>query len=338
MNRQFPPEIVQLIVKASLDPYDLFTASTHGSPIHYDILGSYCLLNSTWYGASQPELLRSVELRTNESGEEFLEMAERRGGTVEGVRDLYVSANYDGDSSTLPKLLKSTPHLLNLYCNDVAMELGDLAPLQKLCRLQLVTVDVAGSHSSSRLCLPHLRRLAMIDLRLQEPAPHFLTPACLRRLRRLETDDFDFTDPLIPQLEIINPYSEAVDYPLLSHAKSLLLLPLSQYFDERLDMLFNLPSLPPFLHIDYASVMDFDDVDYEVALALEELLGAKKPGLRIILLNDHGIEDSVKSLIQRLQERGIRVQLVDKELDFDGAIEEMYRIRAEEKRASEAAL
>ena len=125
-----------------------------------------------------------------------------------------------------------------------------------------------------------------------------------------------------------------MDDLLLSRAKSLLLLPLSQYSDERLDMLSNLPSLPPFLHINFAAIRDID-VDHEVALALEEVLEAKKPGLRIILLNDYGIDDSVKSLIQRLEQRGIRMQLVDKGLDFDGAIVEMYRIRVKEQRATE---
>ena len=97
-------------------------------------------------------------------------------------------------------------------------------------------------------------------------------------------------------------------------------------------MLSNVPTLPPFLHIAFPLSSRLDN---EVAFALQELLEAENPGLRIILLNDHGIDDSIKSLIQRLSERRIRVQMVDMDMDFDGAIEEMYRIRAKEQRAAE---
>ena len=38
MNRRFPPELIQLIVEASLDPYDFFTASDDVFPTRYAIL------------------------------------------------------------------------------------------------------------------------------------------------------------------------------------------------------------------------------------------------------------------------------------------------------------
>ena len=95
-------------------------------------------------------------------------------------------------------------------------------------------------------------------------------------------------------------------------------------------MFSNLPSLPPFLHIDFTSLTPLV-IHRELVLALEQLLEAKNPGLRVILLNDHGIDDRVKSLIKRFEERGVRITLVDKGMDLDDAIEEMYRIQAVEK-------
>ena len=159
MNRQFPPEIVQLIVEASVNSYDILIPWANVFRTRCAILRSFSLLNSTWYGASQPELIKAVVLIAEESAAMFLQMAARRGGTVEGVRGLYVSAVCDGDSSTLPKLLKATPHLINLCCYGGTMDFSDLAHLQRLRRLELVSIDVAGSPSSWLLCLPHLQRL-----------------------------------------------------------------------------------------------------------------------------------------------------------------------------------
>ena len=337
MNRQFPPEIVQLIVEASLDPYDLFTPSERAIESRYATLKPYSLLNSTWYGVSQPELVRSVALYKAGSVEQFLEMAERRGGTVDGVRDLYIEQIQHGNFSTLPRLFRSTPHLLNLLCCGGTMVVGDLAQLQRLRRLRFVSMNVFGSPASSLLCLPHLEQLSMNQFSVLNSASHFLTPASLPQLRRIDTDRLARTTPLVQQLKIVTIESDTRmrgygDYTLLAPAKSLLLLPLPEYSRDRLAIFTNLPSLPPFLHINFYPGTQFS---HEVAVALEEVLGANKPGLRIILLNNHGIDDRIRSLIQQLKERGIRVQMVDKRLDFDGAIVEMYRIRAKEERAKE---
>lgn len=70
---------------------------------------------------------------------------------------------------------------------------------------------------------------------------------------------------------------------------------------------------------------------------MEALLEAKKSGLRVILLNDYEIGDSIDVLIQQFQARGVRVLLVDKDLYFEGAIVEMEKIRAKEKRVEEEA-
>ena len=79
MDRQFPPEIVQLIVEASLDPYILFQYA-NVFKARYSILKSYSVLNSTWRAFSEPLLYRWVDLSSEELALKFLEIAEERGG------------------------------------------------------------------------------------------------------------------------------------------------------------------------------------------------------------------------------------------------------------------
>ena len=328
MNRQFPPEIIQLIVEASLDRYDLFHHYISNPKLRYATLRSYSLLNSTWCGASQAELVKWVAIRTNLPAIKFLELTQQRGGTLGGVKDMYVRSACFTDASTLVKLLRCAPQVVNLYVYGGSVDVYDLAQLQQLRRLRLISCSIVGSPSSSLLRLPQLRRLSLYDCATVNSAPHFLTPAFLPRLRHFDTDDLGIIAPLIQQLEIITYNSDYPDYAILARAKSLLLLPFPVYAAPRLNMFSKLPSLP----------------SHQIRLAtraekpgrsrrrIEGLLGTRKSGLRVILLNDYGTNDSIRSLIQRFQARGVRVQSVDEMLDFEGAIIEMEKIRAEEAR------
>ena len=343
MNRQFPPEIVQLIVKASLDRYDLLDYY-HSDPKlrhRYATLKSYSLLNSTWCGASHAELVKWVEIRTDNSAIRFLELVQLSGGTLGGVKDMSVYSADLTDASTLAKLLRCTPQVSSLYVSDASVDIEDLAQLHQLRRLRLGECSIVGSLSSSLLRLPHLRQLSLVACPIDESALHFFTPAFLPQLRRVDTDDLDSLAPLAQQLEIIIDYSHDRHYAILARAKSLLLLAPPFHVNKRLDMFAKLPSLPPFLH---AAIPPYDfsynpDAEQELVEALEYLLETEKSGLRVILLDDYGIDDSIKSVIQQFMERGVRVQMVDDDLYFnDGAVEEMDKIRAEEQRASEAAV
>ena len=271
MNRQFPPEIIQLIVEASLDPYDVFTSPAQDLKMRYSTLKAHSLLNSIWRGVSEPLLVQWVELRTEILAKRFLKFVEQRGGSVDGARELFVGLEVLMDRSTLPKLLRSTPFLTNLFLAGGLIDIGDLAPLQQLRRLVLDRCLIVGSPSSSLLRLPQLQRLHIVDCHVQDSAAHFLTPASLPQLRHFETDDLDILAPLAQQLEIITNNSYNVDYTLLACAGSLLLLPLPLNTDERLDMLSTLRSLPPFLHIDITGY-SFDS-DLEVVL-----VDAEDPG------------------------------------------------------------
>ena len=336
MNRQFPPEIIQLIVEASLNRYDLFRSYHNYSKPRYATLKSYSLLNSTWCRASQAELVKWVEIRTEDMAEKFLEVAEQRGGTLRGVKDMFVDSAYFTES-TIAKLLRCAPQVANLYIIRGSVDIHDLARLQQLRRLEMIGCFIVGSPSSSLLRLPHLQRLSLYNCRLNRSATHFLTPTFLPRLRHLHVPSCALADSLVQQLEIITCNEGYEDYTVLARAESLLLLPLPLDTDERLDMLSKLPSLPPFLHIDPMQYGDGvgSDWDQLLAVALEALLATTKTGLRVILLNDYGIGDRIDVLVQRFQERGVRVQLVDKYLEFKGAILEMEKLRAKKKRAAE---
>ena len=73
---QFPPEIIQVIVKASLAPYDSVITLSHNPASRYTILKKYSLLNSTWRGVSEPLLYEWVVVKSLSSAFRFLE---RRG-------------------------------------------------------------------------------------------------------------------------------------------------------------------------------------------------------------------------------------------------------------------
>ena len=249
---------------------------------------------------------------------------------------MFVDSTYFADTWMLAKLLRCVPQVANLRAPGGTVGIKTLAQLQQLRRIRWANFSIFGCRSSAPIHLPQLQRLDTYNCQVEDSARQFLTPAVLPLLRHVDTDDLDIVAPLVRHLEIINCESDNVDYTILARAESLLLLPLPSYADERLDMLSKLPSLPPFLHVNIDQYFSRDHQE-ETAAAMEALLGTRKLGLRVILLNDYEVGASIKSLIQRFEERGVRVQLVDEELDFEGAIVEMEKIRAEEKRAAEAA-
>ena len=186
------------------------------------------------------------------------------------------------------------------------MDVYDLAQLQQLRRFKLEYALVEGPPSSSLLCLPKLRQLTINGCPIS--ASHFLTPAFLPQLRHVDADNLDEFAPLMPQLESITSDDVVEDYALLSAATSLHLLPLPDHPDPRLDMFSKLPSLPPFLHIRFPLSL-VRNIQGAVVAALEALLETtKKSGLRVILLNDYGIGDSIDVLIQQFEELGVHVQ------------------------------
>ena len=222
MDRQFPPEIIQLIVEASLDPYDLFHLNWFELKRRYKILKKYSLLNSTWQGASSPSLHELVVIETEEQAASFLDLLDAKGGIVGGIRDLSITLDV-ADQVDIARILRSATGALNVLLIGGEVSVDDLLHLQQLLRLRLCQLKVVGSRASSSLSLPTLRRLELFEASISPSAAPFLTPSFLPQLRQLELYDVqDSVEALIPQLEAIS--FGPLDNHSLSGANSLRLL------------------------------------------------------------------------------------------------------------------
>ena len=338
MDRQFPPEIVQLIVEASLDPYDLFSHSWSELRRRYEILTKYSLLNWTWQGASAPSLHELVVIENEEQAASFLDLLDAKGGIIGGIRDLSIELGVSEQSASA-RILRAATGAVKVSLVYGTVSVDDLAHLQQLRRLELYKVELVGSPASASLSLPRLDRLELLRVSISPSAAHFLTPPSLPQLRKLELDDNSASvDPLVPQLEAV--FFESTNDRSLSAATSLqlLLLPLEPI--SRLGMLSDLPTLPPFLSIDCEDLVP-GALNQRLHSTLTQLFTTTKPGLRVILLlarnwEDEGGDDELDALIEQVKRRGIRV--VQENFlgsNFSAAIRAMERILAEEKRAVE---
>ena len=338
MDRQFPPEIIQLIVEASLDPYDVFNLNGLELNRRYKTLTKYSLLNSTWQGASAPSLHKMVNIHTKEQASSFLDLLEKKGGIIGGIRDLSISV-YGGDRSDIARILRSATGVANVSIDYGMVSVDDLAHLQQVRRLELYTLELVGSAASSSLSLPSLRRLVLFSVLISPSAAHLLTPSFLPQLRQLGLYAVeDSVDALIPQLEAIS-FGPTNDRSL-SAATSLQLLLLPYEPIPRLRILSDLPTLPPFLAFNCENQVP-GPLAQRLHSTLTQLLTSTKTGLRVILLlaqnwEDEGEGDELDGLIEQGKRQRIRV--VQENFlgsNFNTAIRAMERILAEEKRAAE---
>ena len=333
MDRQFPPEIIQLIVEASLEPFDIFDWSLTKSTRRYSTLKSYALLNSAWRGVSESSLYEIVVIRTENAALSFLEVAKNRGGLMEYARDLEIRW-VDLDDSIATRIFSVVPHTVNLFLAECWVDFGDLRHLQQLYRLEMATVDITGSTGASTFCIPSLKRLSLFDCPIPQSADHFFTPSVFPKLRHLELYNTPATvDSLIHQLEAVS--FQSIDGHSFSGARSLQLLLIPYSSDMSDTVLSQLPSLPPFISIDFEAVYWRDDFAGEVIDALEQLLACPKEGLRVIFLRKMGIDAAAKALIKQLEGRAIRVVRAKRTLDINDALLAMERILTEEKQAAE---
>ena len=329
MDRQFPPEIIQLIVEASLDPRQPSYGENEPFKLRYAILKKYSVLNSTWRGVSELLLYNWVILTSMLSTRRFLKMVAMRGGTLDEVRELRISWEA-ANASSISSVLRATRRVTNLVILGGAVSIDDLAQLQQLRHLELTYVDVLGSPASSTLSLPLLQHLQLRYCTISPP--HFLAPPFLPQLRHLEFLGGAAVPttlaPLISQLQVLHVRRD--DYGLFRAAANLRLLVLPMFASDRLGVLDNLSYLPTFLSVQSSG--GALGSDQQVADTLRELLATTKIGLRVVLLHNSGIDDAVKVLIKQLEGRAIRVVREEQELDFDGAIRAMERVLAEEQR------
>ena len=337
MDRQFPPEIIQLIVQASLEPFDPFAFIDYARGDRYETLTDFTLLNSTWRGVSELFLYKRVVIQSKASASSFLEIAARRGGVIEGVRELEVACKLD--LPTVSGVLRACPHVVALQLDEVAVQAEDLARLHQLRRLEVRRVTVEGSAESATLHLPQLLHLSMRELSIKPSASDFLTPAFLPRLRYLKPDgsrNDAGVYSLLPQLAALDLHTNSY-FLSAPHSLLLLELPLPAYL--RRPILSKLTTLPPFLYINYEErhILRRMHMRPEVIDSLQWLLTTEKVGLRVLLLRECKPDADIDTRIVGLEKRGIRVVREERELDFSVAIERMEEIVAGEKRETERA-
>ena len=333
-DRQFPPEIIQLIVEASLDPREPWRGENEPFYLRYAILKKYSVLNSTWRGVSEPLLYNWVVLMSMLSTRRFLKTAETRGGTLDEVRGLRISWEA-ANASSISSTLRVIPQVVNISLFQGTVGIDDLAQLQQLRQLELDYVDVLGSPASSMLCLPSLQFLQLAQCTIS--TPRLLSPGDLPQLRHLdffsEAAVLTTLASLIPQLHALQVRHWHRD--LFRTAANLRLLVLPVFPSDRLEILSNPSSLPPFLSIDFGNSRAPSKARQQVIDTLTELLATTKIGLRVVLLHNGGIDDAIDALIKQLEGRAIRVVREEQKLDFDGAIRAMERVSAEEQRAEQ---
>lgn len=333
MDRQFPPEIIQLIVEASLtlyDPYNEYWSAEYRD--RYSTLVIYSLLNSTWRGVCEPLLFEWVIIRSPECATHFLEAVDARGGQAEGVRGLIIESHHF-DATVVSRILRSTPFVVSLVCDTSRVDVVDLARLLQLRRLRLNSAEVEDSLSAATLSL---RRLVWLDLHhttIKPSASRFLSPSFLPQLRYLSPSGRTDNDLLLPQLHAFD--LDWGDYRSLSLATSLRLFQLPEWIHDRFDMYPQFASLPPFLSIDF-ELSYFGNARNEVRFALQELINMSKSGLRVVLLRDWRITRRIKKTIRRLERKGVRVEMEQDRLDFPRAIQRMEEILAEEEAEARA--
>ena len=330
MDRQFPPEIVDFIIEASLDPFDCFSTRLRGSAVRYSTLKNYCLLNKTWRAFSEPLLYKVVVIRSEETALLLLDAAKDRGGELEQVRDLRIRGIDLDDDTDARRIFSVVPGVVDLLLWDCAIKFDDLAHLKQLRRLDMRNVEDIGL--SSTLILPSLHHLKLWECYPSPTAPFVLTRSSLPELRHLDICNTEASvDSLIPQLEAIS--CETYDDHSLTDATSLQLLHLSHssYFDVTTTVLSRLPVLPPFICID-CDVHPDNGTEESALESFEQVLASTKEGLRVILICDGWVGQELEMLVKRAESRSIRVVKEKRWLNFDDAIDAMKRILAQEER------
>ena len=325
MDRQFPPEIIELIVKASLDPF--ITAHWDSCFNHYSTLKNYSLLNSTWREICKPSLYKVVVLHSERAASEFVRVAAGQGGAIGGVElmDIWCGAWNDKRPTAL---LQCVPQLQSLILHDALFHAVDLTTLHRLTNLTLVGCTVAPPSPATRLPIRHLRTTSYTP---STSSRSLLTPDVLPYLRELDfTDTYsvDFT-ALVPQLSALQLNGESLvhSFPLALSPRLLSLL--TTDFNR---LLPSLNSLPPFLLLRAAFRVR------HLVQALQYHVANPKTGVKTIFVDCHYDEKSgnvteVNQLIVELGSKGIVVELG--RFTFSEAIRRMDAILLTEKQAAE---
>ena len=329
MDRQFPPEVVVLIVEASLDLYDSFDMLDDHIP-RYSTLCRYSRLNSVWRSISKPLLYESVVITTEEAEEALMEVIEGGGDEMGMVRSLRVSNDEQGGTMEwLIARMYSQVESLALDGRDI-LHLSRTNRLRRLLLRESCFAPLFAPADPS--VLPQLQHLEIEDL-----STHYdLTPQSLPSLRSLSLSDSEnivIEPALLNSLTALHLDDEDGCRDFLPHAKNLLLLSISNYFSD--DVAFSrFDTIPRFVRLAQHSL--------SVAVtALGYHVSSGKSGLEMIFWDeekesrigrDREAADAIRC-IGELSGKGIKV--IRGNISFLNAVERVDAILAKEKRAKE---
>lgn len=321
-GRQFPPEIIQLILDASLDPYDLFGVFLYPT-FRYATLKTYPLINSTWRGVTKPALYEWVVLHTQRAADHFISTARKEGGTIRSVMSMEIARTVDEDIRP-GVVLNCVPYLkvLSLATKEVNMQ--DLAKLHNLIRLSLsANVRPFPKH----LCIPRLKFLRL-HLAGNDQPDHLLTSRALPALRELSSlgweGPVDVT--LIQQLYALETQSPYI-LRLIPYATSLRLLSFPPILE----------TVPPVKHLArFLLLQQIHPISIHGSLRCQ--LQHPNPGVRSIYINDLVMDSTLKAalagLVRILEARGVNV--VTGDLPFHWVCRRVEAILAKEYQAATA--
>ena len=333
MDRQFPPEVVVLIVEASLDPYDSFDMLDDHIP-RYSTLCNYSRLNSVWRNISKPLLYESVVVTTDKAGEALLEIIEGGEGDEMGmVRSLRV---YDTEEGvTMRRLVKRMSAQVELLALEGA-HFGHFPIANRLRRLflracylaQLVDPTDPGA----------LLQLQYLQIEESGLAYDLGTPQSLPSLRSLsltDSEDVDIPPALLNTLTALHLDNEGACRRFLPHTKNLILLSISTDYSDAAAFLL-LDTIPRYVRLARHPL-------YHALIALEYHVSSGKSGLETIFWDEREAdrdedepdecEARIAGQVRLLSGKGIKV--IRGNISFRNAVERVDAILAKEKRAAE---
>ena len=185
MNIEIPPELVELIVKASLEPYNPVSFDSDPND-RYSTLKSYSLVNSTWSCFSTPLLYEYVVITTASASLVFFDTweAKVKDGRVPEVRSMRLEGTLGFNRTA--RLLEYVGRSLETLALQVDVDVEDFAPLQKLKRLFLSSLALVSQVDFvPTFSLPLLAHLDCSDVLFRNSSTPFFNPTFTPSLRAL---------------------------------------------------------------------------------------------------------------------------------------------------------
>ena len=333
MNRQSPPEIIQLIVKASLDPVN--TAHRVSCFTRYSTLKNYSLLNSTWREVCKPSLYKIVMIWSEGAALDFVRVAAGQGGAIGGVEMMNIDC-YCWSNTRPTALLGCVLQLRSLTLSNAAFHAEDLTNSHRLQNLTLDYCTVLPPSPSTHLHIRHLHIDSSTSSTSFTALRALLTPAVLPNLREVDLNDahlYNLT-ALIPQLSALQLDSGPI-VRYLPLATSLRLLSLDAVAcGQVLRSLTPLTPLPPFLLLRNTHTHN----SLRLVHVLDYLIANPTRGLTRIFADCQRVKDpshdgKLNWLIVALGSKGIVVEIG--RFTFSEAIRRMDAILLAAKEAAE---